>query len=571
VSGRAGVLSGSGPALLVGAVATLLALALTFPLAGHLSEAVYGPPQDNIGTSAVYWNWLYALRHGRSPFDNQMWGAPFGGGWERVPFSALQFLVSLPLTALVGATAAFNLEILSGFSLTALATFGLARRLGIPALASAFASLAFTFAPFHVMQSMEHVAESHLELLSGFLYFAVRWRQEGQRRFAVGAGAVAGLTAWLDPTLTYLLLPAAVAFFVASLVAAGPERWRDLRSRAADHAGTLALVAGVALLFVPVFVLFWSRPGSGNVAGFSATAGTLHRPISEIVWYSARLPEYVLPWHDNPLTPASVRALEESMPGNFFESSLFIGYTVLALALVGLIWGRGVFARLLPSLIALGGFLMSLQPYPQLLGAQLVAPSALLYRALPFFRVYSRFGVLVLLGCVLLAGLGLGLVQTWLGTGRRRWLLVIPFVLLAVEFDNVPPVRVTQMYPAPQEYLWLSTQAPGTLVEYPLAPSGLPDAGESQLRTYQYYQQVHGHPILNSDRNPGPALAAARELSAYYRPGVSQRLQSLGVRYVFVHRAWYRADGFQVPREVPGLRYVASFGDVDVFQPDGAT
>jgi hypothetical protein len=63
----------------------------------------------------------------------------------------------------------------------------------------------------------------------------------------------------------------------------------------------------------------------------------------------------------------------------------------------------------------------------------------------------------------------------------------------------------------------------------------------------------------------------ARQLDTYYRPGVSGKLRSLGVGYVFVHRGSYRADGFEVPRAVPGLRYVGSFGDVDVFQPDGST
>jgi hypothetical protein len=565
------LLTASRPALLVAALATLLAVGLSFPLVAHLSEAVYGPPLDNIGTSAVYWNWLYAVQHGRSPFDNQMRGVPFGAAWDQVPFSALQVLVSLPLTALFGPTAAFNLEILSGFALTALATFGLARRLGMPSVPGAFAALAFTFAPFHVMQSMEHLGESHLEFLSGFLYFGVRWRQEGLSRFAVAAGGVLGLSAWLDPTLTYLLLPAAASFLVASLVAAGGGRWRDLRSRAGDHARALAVTAGVAVLFLPVFALFWRRPGSGDYrSGLAGAAGTLQRPISEVVWYAARLPDYLLPWHDNPLTPAPVRAFQEGLPGNFFESSLFVGYTVMALALVGLIWGRGVFVRLLPALLALTGFLMSLQPYPHLLGVQLVAPSALLYRVLPFFRVYSRFGVLVLLGCALLAGFGMAVLQSRLRAGRRRWVLAIPFVLLAIEFNNLPPSRVTQMYPAPQEYVWLSSQPAGTLVEYPLGPSRLPDGGEPQLRTYQFYQQVHRHPMLNGDRLPGGALDASRELNTYYGPGVSRKLQSLGVRYVFVHRTWYRAEGFQVPREVPGLRHVASFADVDVFEPDGA-
>ena len=61
--------------------------------------------------------------------------------------------------------------------------------------------------------------------------------------------------------------------------------------------------------------------------------------------------------------------------------------------------------------------------------------------------------------------------------------------------------------------------------------------------------------------------SVAQTLDPYYAPGVADHLRSLGIRYVFVHRDAYQAQGFSLPRDVPGLRYLASYegGMVDAF------
>jgi hypothetical protein len=43
-------------------------------------------------------------------------------------------------------------------------------------------------------------------------------------------------------------------------------------------------------------------------------------------------------------------------------------------------------------------------------------------------------------------------------------------------------------------------------------------------------------------------------------------LRTLGIRYVFVHRADYQADGYETPGTVAGLEFMGSFGDADVFR-----
>src|SRR5205823_12995710 len=126
-------------------LATLLALALTFPLVLHMPDYMYGTPGDATGTIALFWWWTYALQHGDSIFTNVLVGARLGSGWQTVSFFVLPVVVFTPISWLTTPTVAYNLGILSSFALTAWATFLLARELELSRLAAVFAGLAFAF------------------------------------------------------------------------------------------------------------------------------------------------------------------------------------------------------------------------------------------------------------------------------------------------------------------------------------------------------------------------------------------------------------------------------------------
>jgi hypothetical protein len=177
--------------------------------------------------------------------------------------------------------------------------------------------------------------------------------------------------------------------------------------------------------------------------------------------------------------------------------------------------------------------------------------------------VYARFGILVMLGAALLAGLGMTVLQARL-RGRHAWLLAIPFVLAAVEFNNVPPVHTTQIYPAPAAYQWLATQPPGILIEYPLQAGSL-QMQEIQTRQYTLYQHSHGHPLFNGASPASQAFIYYAQLEPYYGSLVPSLLKQLGIRYVFVHHQDYVYDGYIAPTSVPGLTYVRTLDGIDIF------
>ena len=542
-------------------------MVVTWPVVIHFGDTIYGTPGDATGAVSTFWWWGYALTHGKPIFDNTLQGVPLGSEWDLMAFSPLSVFVFAPLDVAIGPIASYNLLILSSFPLTAWAMFMLARRLGISRVGSAFAGLALAFIPYHIEKATGHGNQTHLEFLLFGIFFLVRWRQSGSWWNLAAAGAMAGLQTWLEPSVAYVMVFALPTFFFVSVALKDDPAtpWPQWIKR--HFVGGVA-VGAVALLFLPLALVFFHRPGSPT----SLTAHLSHAQTSgEALIYSARVREYFEPWYANPLVPDFVKQWEllHLHGSNFVENSLGLGYTVMLLALIALVaWRRNLFTVGLAIGLALVGLLVSLPPDQNLGPVVVHPPSHYLSEIVSIFRVYARFAMLVQIGVCLLAGLGLAVLQTRIHPGPRRLLLALPFVLAAIEFNNLPPTHVTQILPAPAEYVWLGDQPPGVLMEYPAKAGGDTLEQEIQVRQYLLYQMVHLHPTFLTEITDSTVGNQAKLLEPYYAPGVVQKLRSYGVRYVFVHRADYTADGMSTPRDVPGLTYVMTLDGTDIFTVD---
>jgi hypothetical protein len=548
-------------ALLVTLAAAAIGCVTTFPLVLHLDSSIYGTPGDSTGAISTFWWWAYALQHGKPLLDNSMWGAPFGADWSRQPFAVLPLVVFTPLSLLFGPTVAYNLGDLSSFPLSALFMYLLARRLYAGTVGATFAALAFAFIPYHQMKATGQMFQAHMELFPALLWLLVRWRQDGSRWNLVLAGAVLGLATWIDYYFAFILLFLTATFFIVNLLVPRTPGV-PVVARIREHAvGALLTAAGV-LPFLPPAVLLAIRPGAS-----ASQLSIVARNLNDIDIYSVRPWEYLMPWSENPLVPAAVRnfQLQHLHFSNGVEQAQTLGYTVMALALVALFAFRPRFPVVLAVAIGVAGAWLALPAHLHGFGVTLPGPAIVLNRVVPFVRVYARFGVLVMTAATLLAGVGLTVIASRLPSPRLRWLLVLPFLLIALEFNRIPPTYTTTLFPAPQEYRWLAAQPAGILVEYPVIATN--SAEEILSHQDTLYQQVHLHPILNGATPGSQADQVARTLDPYYAAGVADHLRSLGIRYVFVHRAAYQAQGFSLPHDVPGLQYLASYegGQVDAF------
>jgi hypothetical protein len=541
------------------------AVVITWPVAIRFGDTIYGTPGDATGAVSTFWWWGYALTHGKPILDNTLQGVPLGSEWDLMAFSPLSVFVFTPLDVVMGPIASYNLLILSSFPLTAWATFLLARTLGVSRLGSAFAGLALAFIPYHIEKATGHGNQTHLEFVAFALLFLVRWRQGGGRWNLVGAAVMTGLQVWLEPSVAYLMAFVLPTFFLVSV--ALPTKGWTWPVWLRHHVAAGVLTAAVIAPFLPIAFIFFHRPGSAT----SLAAHLSHAQTSgEAQIYSARVHEYFEPWYANPLVPDSIKQWEllHLHGSNFVENSLTLGYTVLALALIGMLWGRRKFPIALCLGLVVVGVAVALPPDEKIGPFIVHSPSYYLSDVVTIFRVYSRFAMMVQVGTCLLAGVGIAVLQGRLGAGRRQLLLALPFVLMAIEFNNLPPTHVTQILPAPQEYTWLRDQPPGIVMEYPAKAGGETLAQEIQVRQYLLYQMVHLHPTFLTEITDGAVGAEAKQLEPYYGLGVASQLKAFGVRYVLVHRADYMADGYQVPRDVPGLTYTTTLDGTDIFIVD---
>lgn len=184
-----------------------------------------------------------------------------------------------------------------------------------------------------------------------------------------------------------------------------------------------------------------------------------------------------------------------------------------------------------------------------------------MYKLLPMFRAYCRFGIVLMLAVAVLAGFGLKLILERCKTRKARLAVVAICSALALfEFWNYPPFKVIDVSKAPAAYYWIKDQ-PGDFViaEYPL------DA-DSPNDMYKFYQTVHGKKIINGTIPGTPAYQAAQRMIKLSRPDTASTLKKMGVKYVLVHQEQYIRTGLIEDKEElgmvpgnPGLKFVKSF------------
>ena len=168
-----------------------LGVLMTWPIITRLSTSVPGPPGDNFEYVYKLWWFKTALfDRGTSPFFIQDVFYPFGYPVALSETTLSNTILGLPLTALAGEVAAYNLLVIWSFVLSGLGAFLLARRLSHSTAGGVIAGVAFAFAPYR----LAHIGAGHLPLLgTGWLPFVLLYEERFIRRRARRDAALMGL------------------------------------------------------------------------------------------------------------------------------------------------------------------------------------------------------------------------------------------------------------------------------------------------------------------------------------------------------------------------------------------
>jgi hypothetical protein len=516
---------------------TLLALALTWPLAAHLGTHV---PGDGADDPPLTWN-LWWLKHallelGTNPFDCDHLFYPLGINLAFYTLTILNGFLSIPLQAVSGVICTSNLLLLSSFVLSGygaslLAAYLLTTENGRqqPAgrgsalrlhLAAFTAGLLYAFASsklFYAALGQWNIASSQW-IPFFILYLFKMEREPGRWRHPLLAALFLLLQAYAELTYASFLVLFTMLWFVWCCAA----RWRVTRQVLPRLLLNL-LVIGCAFAVGLVPVLANMVPdmlAEGDI--FVEGSG-----FADV--FSADLLGFLVPTMHHPLLGSLVQRFG-------FDHSvgqhLYPGYSALALGLVAVTgWWRRSYdpgtARRehvvsFWSLSALTFWLLTLGPALRINGHDtgLPLPFALVAR-LPFFegnRYPSRYSVLLVLSLAILAAYGthrlLGGAASTKGRAAARSpgpSLLAGWLLLAatVQFEHVSaPLPLSDMR-VPRVYDTIAGEMPEdfTLLDLPVAwRNGFRVTGTQHpiIMFEQYYQTRHGKRILagNTSRNP---------------------------------------------------------------------
>ena len=190
-------------------------------------------------------------------------------------------------------------------------------------------------------------------------------------------------------------------------------------------------------------------------------------------------------------------------------------------------------------------------------------PSGVIVMLTASWRVFSRLYMVVEVGAVAMASLGLAAILGRLSTVRTRLLATLILISLVLfEFLTFGPGRTPSFNgrsmwnydKAPRVYHQLaSVDEVDTIAEYPLV-----EPPRNYYYNYLTYQLIHGKKLINTSRANSPQAQLRETLSDPRDPEVLPILRAMGVDRLF----WHSSQ----PLEVEGLRLL-EYDDVVANDP----
>jgi hypothetical protein len=499
----------------------VLAVVLTWPTVTHLATHLPGDGGDD---PAIAWN-LWWVKHAlltlhTSPLVTDYMFYPIGINLAFYTLTVLNALTAMPLTLTLGVVTASNLHTWFTMAAGGYGVFLLARQLGNRFGPAAFAGICYAFASsqlFYVSLGQFNIASSHW--LPYVLLFIVKARREPRvMRWPLLAALFLVMQAWAEMTYASFVAVFVALYVVYEAVASWARAAKSQIPSAkwqipgGGRGGALLCVRNVALAAI-LFVVGISPLLAAMLPDMQAEGDFWVQGSGFAEAFSADLLGFLVPTMHHPL----LGGLVHSTGITAFDKGqhIFLGATLLVLALVGAVWGRRQRGRLFWVLAALFFGWLSLGPTAHVNGADTGIPGPfVLLQSLPFFkgnRYPSRYSVLLVLSLAMLAAPGIEVAALRLARRLRRpanglaaCLSLALAALFVAEHLSVPLPQSDMRVPAPYETL---AGSPGTLLDIPFAwRNGFRITGpiDPGFMFGQFYQTVHGQRLVqgNTSRNP---------------------------------------------------------------------
>jgi hypothetical protein len=551
---------------------SLLTVALTWPLAAQFTSTL----PDGADSWRYLWNLWWAKVsllgvHTDFYYTSYLY-YPDGVNLYIDTPTPLLGAIGIPLQLLgLNLVTVYNMLMALSFVIAGYGTYLLVKHLTGNNPAAFVSGIIFAFSPYHFAHMLGHLNIASIEWIPFYvlaLLKALDWPDRAtdidnteigqskgwpfsllgrpQIRWAVVAGIWLAVTSYTEWTYTVFLLLFTVPAVIWQLLARPRLSWRT-------GLGRIVTVAGVWLVLVaPVLVPMFQEASNSTYD---------ERSTFDVTYFGSDLTDALVPSLFHPLWDKLGIVMNErwqTKPRP--EKIVFVGYTVLLVAVASAFALRRQRRLLFWACIAFGAWILSLGPLLYIGGQNLFfghnihLPYIWLYD-LPFFnimRVPSRFTVLAMLALAVLVGYGLAAVSKvrWqlrtVQVGRVAWILV--GLLVIFEFLPIPYPMQYLNYDEPFYHELARESGQFAILDLPL----------NRFALYEGYQTIHGKPIVDGylARQPPDPFVDNTPVLHYLLPstkfddpsgeqaaqdGVSE-LGAANVRYVIVHEWPFTSD-----------------------------
>ncbi len=521
------------PDVLAGLFFAVLASILVWPSLRNPTGAILGPGGDVIGSLAL-------LRESLAALGESHTGPISGLAYpEGLPIPFAQYLATWPSTGLqavlflaIGPEFGLNLFVFGGLLLNGAVTYGFIRWLTGSWWAGVVSGMALMVSPAVLFNVQTAPDFAQLWPLVALIWAATAFA----RQPTVGRGWLAGsLAAVCIAWNPYWLLMGTVA----TVWLVGYALFQSVRS-----SGKWPRPSSITALLGPIVVTY---VGFAALLLLGGQSSLRQRDLQEFYVYSARPFEYLRPPPTSMVPELGLPGIRYESGTYFYVSLLLAGFAIVAvtLAIRGRLPEPAAESVLSIGVLGLIAGVFSMPPTADVGGMTVYFPSWFIAQVTTTWRIYGRFGLVVLVAVVLMAGIGLASSLPLLKSNAVRAFAGIAVAILVwLDFGPALPLVGTPVDVEPGVYRLLASQPAGALAEYPLQPSY---AGNYEQL---YRRKWHGRPLLNGYTHDSAqerrALAIARLSST-----TAATLRRLGIRFVVLDRL--TADSLAGTSYAPGV------------------
>jgi hypothetical protein len=531
--------------LLVG-ITVAFFLPLVLRIGSSLLEPNFGGPavvQQSRDKFHFIWNFWW-LRHALSAhlgvLQTQLIFYPQGASLVLQTMDYFDGAVAAPLAMAFGEVFSYNAVLLASFPLAGVSAYLLAWHLTRSRLASLVGGVIFALFPQHVAQALfGHPNIANVAWIPAYFLCLMLAFEKGKARYAVAAGGMLAILTMVD--LQQLLMAA-----IGTVTYLGYHLAATRLSHPLRILGLTFLVAAVAVVFTSPYLYF----------AFQAVSSQSRPPppITDAIKGSANPLLYLTPFPYSAVSGALFAHTYHGLAGTPSNWIIFIGWTVLALAVVGAITSSDRRKYFLIALAAVS-LLFSLGPTQDPSAISLRSPYTFLYdhiSILHYFRASARLSILLMLAMSGLAAMGASKMMKVV-EGKRVLRFpatkVVACVLLALIVVEYAPSVAVEPVPQSGAYGIISSDNGNfSVLELP--------ATLTQTQRALYAQTIDGKPLVNGKLSQSAQTVPSYVYSQPFLSSLVEPLKSSKVHGDIVNQSFTDSQLAPIVMTEYGIKYV---------------